>query len=723
MNYHSFLLVFFATLTTLAADKPVVKRESPMQTYQQQLQITFRDPEAAKKARITVAPLYNGYTWSVSSRWDDNNAHNLDMRDVLNKHGHKGTFYLNEAKTTRPAVFDQHNASWDFDFKTDFYLDPDYDYGRSRQADTFDFTSTARKLLEGGHSIGGHSLTHPRLAYLNRNRIFEEVAGIRTQWEAAADTLLNSYAFSYCNYRNEIESDNVHTDIDRALERAGFFHIANHRYDDPLQTDMILSPIMPSDGANIDNFAQGALNDPAFTEAHPHLSYSMHVWYRTPEMWRRFEQQLDKYGHNPDWWYCNQNQYAAYRYQFRHATVTSHTVGNKLTLTITRPELLVLNDPTPLTLCLEGISSNDVLDVTCPTADASISEKDTDALLINLSHDRLKKLPDKIGLIENPANRSELSPKDRDPDFPGLKALLCHQEDHLLLTVFTSSEPIENVTVTWRLPLAFAKGTVVETIGSVLAGTQTQRTLTLEPITEDYLYTAGIAYYLAQLDFQFQGRPARLYATCHVPNPHLDRSFPQAGFLKLGPIHQDHLDLDKIIEDIKAGRLSSQPWQYAWQCPDGRVLDWTRDPKDSSLHRPFLSPEVVRTFGRWMCEDPLLYFLQSSLYSEKDQPVEFLYQQNTQYIFLNGMLLSGRKTKLKQGSNNLVLVYNSRNGIYGALLRLVNPDTGSRLTNVRFEPEKAEAGLTGVFKPHWRSQNSQPQARLSDSSARNPYKL
>ena len=46
-----------------------------------------------------------------------------------------------------------------------------------------------------------------------------------------------------------------------------------------------------------------ALASDSFKQQHPNLTYSMHVWYRTPEAWAKFEGQLDKYGHNTpnDW--------------------------------------------------------------------------------------------------------------------------------------------------------------------------------------------------------------------------------------------------------------------------------------------------------------------------------------------------------------------------------------------------------------------------------------
>ncbi len=163
-----------------------VRMEREMETYTQQLQIDFKTPQAAQKASVSITPLHDDFTWAISSRWDDNNESGIKMRDTLTAHGHKGTFYLNSAKHWR------------------------------------DFTSVARKLLEGGNSIGGHSLTHPMLTYCSRNRIFEEVAGIRAEWEARADTQVLSYTFSFCRYHNELEGGTAaHRDINRALERAG----------------------------------------------------------------------------------------------------------------------------------------------------------------------------------------------------------------------------------------------------------------------------------------------------------------------------------------------------------------------------------------------------------------------------------------------------------------------------------------------------------------------
>ncbi len=684
-----------------AGQKGIFGFEFPTDKCEQRFVVRFKNERAAANAQIVITPLYNGYSWSISSRWDDNNSHDMDMRDTLTKHGHKGTFYLNARRITKPAVFDQHNASWDFDFKTDFYLDPKYDYGKSLKDGYYDFASTARQLLEGGHSIGGHSLTHPRLTYLNRNRIFEEVAGIRVMWEAAADTLLSSYAFSYCDYYNTMEKQNIQKDITRALERAGFYNIVNQRYEQTLRTDMILSPIMPSDGTNIDDFAQKALKDKSFQKKYANLSYAMHVWYRTPQMWAKFEKDLDKYGHNPDWWYCNQNDYAAYRYQLLHSTISTQRDGAVLKVRLQRPELVTVNYPTPLTFAVRGVKRQDVVSVSCETADCVPSERRSGEYLFNLYQDRSQMLPEKIGLVNNERNRSEMGNGDEDGDFAGLGALLCFRNNMLRLTIDNqTNEMLDNVRITYRLPLRWKEGINVREIGTIEAGRKIIDELKPTAVTDDYRYTAGSAYYVAQVDFVTGGRAGRVYATCKVRNDVEDKSFPQGGFLRLGPILNERIDMDRMASDIQAGRLSTEPWQYSWQMPDGTLYDWVRDPKDNSHARPYLSPEVIRTFGRWMCETPMIYLLQSSVKLEIAQPVKFRCQKNVEWIFLNGKLVKDHTAALMKGDNNLVIVYNSNHGAYGCFLRLVNPATDERLRNITFAPANVETNLTGVFRPY-----------------------
>jgi len=630
-----------------------VRWECPVDTYTQEFEVEFRTEEDAGSASVEALPLYDGYEWAISSRWDDNNSKgDLEVHAVLLKHGHKATWYLNETNRGLDAT-------------------------------------VAGKLLEGGNSIGGHSLSHPFLAYVNRNRIFEEVAGVRADREAGSDTHIVSYSFSFCNFTNAMEGDAVQIDITRALERAGYYNIANGWYHDRLQTDMILSPIMPSDGKDIEGFAEGALNNEWFREEHPNLSYSMHAWYSTPEAWAKFGRHLDQYGRNPNWWYCNQNQYAGYRYQcLRSKLGPPVREGNTLHFRLDRPILLDVNEATPLTFEVRGVPKDAVTAVRCATAECRPSQREGESYRFHLEQNRDQALPTKIGLIHNRENRAELSGADVDPDFPQLRALLHVAGGALRLTIENGSgEPLTGVRVTYRAPLAWKEGVVRHAPAGIAAGGRCEDSVELTRATEDYKHNSGTSFFLAQIDFAQGGEPGRLYAACHGGNRERDPSYPQGGFRRLGPVPEGEFDPAAVAEQVRGGPLPD-----GVMLADGTRIEWVLD--DDPLQPPYLDVEVVRTTGRWRSETdaPFYYLLRSTVHSERDQPVELRCVRGS----IVGALLDGvdayeGPAQLKPGANELVLIYRAQNRAFGpehagCFLRLVKPGTTERLTDVRFEP-------------------------------------
>ena len=627
-----------------------LKFDFPAETYRQEVRIEFKTAAAAGKASVEIAPLFNDYRWAISSRWDDNNRADLKMRDVLARHGQKGTWYLNWGK---------------------------------------DFAPTGRKLLQGGNSIGGHSLSHPMLTYVNRNRIFEEVAGVRMEWEAAADTRVLSYAFSFCDFRNDLEGDAVQADITRALERAGYYNIANGWYHDGLlETDMILSPIMPWDGADIDDFAQGALANESFRAGHPNLSHAMHVWYRTPVAWAKFEAQLDKYGGRDNWWYCNQNQYAAYRYQFGRTRLGKLArEGKVLRVRLERPLAADLNDPTPLTLRVVGAGREDVQSVRCATADWAPSDRPGREYLFHLSHDRDQKLPERIGIVRNRDNRSALTRDDRDADFPDLRALLHFADGQVRLLLSNEGpRPLTGVRVTYRMPLAWTEGVVRRRIADVPPGQKVADAITPTPAAQDYRLTAGTGLFAAQVDFLRGDEPARLHLTCHVRGPSRDDTYPQGGFSRLGPIPTGQFDLAQWADTIRRGGPGTDPLTL----PGGKQLTWTTD--DGPARKPYLSPEVIRTTGNWYNTKQHYYVLQTDLHSPRAQTVGIrCVAESLPGIFVNGAKVTGRQAKLRRGANRLVLIYRTSGRRYrgehaGCFFRLTKPGSSERVPNVRYQP-------------------------------------
>ena len=634
--------------------------EFPAPRYAQEFQVVFRGEQAAK-ASVAMTPLYNDYAWAISSRWDDNNPAHLTMRDVLAKHDHHGTFYLNGLQ-----------SDWS-------KLPP------SLNSDTF-----GRKLIKDGNSIGGHSLTHPWLTTCNRNRMFEEVAGVRVQWEAAVDMPVLSYAFPFCNFWNQIERYAVQADIARILQRAGFYGVASEPPFELLSTDMILSPIMPSDGQEIDWFAEAALASPGFQQRHPSLSYSMHTWYRTPEAWAKFEKDLDRYAHRPDWWYCNQNEYAAYRYQFQHSRlVTSVLQGRILKCRLERPMLLDLDDAVPLTLRLTGVKPEDIESVQCATAECVPSDRKTGAYVWSLKHDRNQALPAKIGLAPaNVENRAELTDRDEDPKFAGVRALLHFHGGTLRLALENqAAEALTDLRITYRLPLAWNEGIVRQQVADLPAKSRREEAITPTLAHADYKYTSGTAFFVVQLDFRQGGAPRRLHAVCLCKPPAVDHSYPASGFLKMGPFATKLVDIAKLGHDLQAGKIQTQPWVMA---DDSRLAWMAHDPRDSTTDVEFVAMRAA-----W--RDPEAWLLQTDIVSDKAQNVEFLMVTDRALAaYLNNESVKGRRElHLRQGANRLWVVFP---GCDAAFARLTRPGTAQRVMDVRFAPPPI-APATAPYRP------------------------
>lgn len=253
--------------------------------YEQRVRVRLRDESAAEAASVALLPLYGGADWAISSRWDDNIYTDLKMRDVLEKHGYRGTFYLNGRDTP--------------------YYGPTYDLVEPRDAASID-----RRLLAGGNTIGGHSWTHAFVPYCNRRRIFEELLRVRVDREASSDSPVVSYAFSFTRKRNDLEGLSSRDDIVEAVRRSGYHHVANGTFRKDHDPGLSVSWLLPHDGREIDEAFEKLLADREKQRTDPNITFNMHVWYVTPAAWDKFEGQLLKYGRRPGWWYCNQNECA-----------------------------------------------------------------------------------------------------------------------------------------------------------------------------------------------------------------------------------------------------------------------------------------------------------------------------------------------------------------------------------------------------------------------------
>lgn len=595
---------------------------------EQKITVRLSDERAAADASLSILPLYGGAEWAISCRWDDNIHTDLKMRDVLEREGYRGTFYLNG----RDAP----------------YYGPTYGLIEPSESAALD-----RRLLAGGNSVGGHSWTHAYVPYCNRRRIFEETLRVRIDRESTTDTPIVSYAFSFTNKRNDLEGLSSRDDIVEALRRSGYHHVANGDFRRDHDPGFAISWLLPHDGRPIDDAFAALLADPERKRTDPNITFNMHVWYTTPEAWEKFEGQLRKYGRRPEWWYCNQNQYAAYRRQFRYSTLKVSKTGATLVAVLRRPKLLDLGDPVPLTIAVGGVSPVRSVDL-----DGAALPVDAATARFHAPHPPSEKLPSKIGWIEG---------QGTDPDFPALRAGLRVVDGALELTMDNSgSEPLEDVRILYRLPLEWAGGVVVRHPRPIPPGGSFQDRLALTRATVDAKYTSGSAFYAAQVDF----KDGRLHVTTHAADPGVDPSYPRNRFQVAGPIGDPDLHLERL--------------------PDVTNVVWrTIDPAKSD----FLDVEVVPTSLSWRYggTEPIWYLARSIVQSERDVQAGIVVdRESVRAVYVNGEAVAGPTAKLRKGDNRIVLAsriadkFRPENA--GAFFRLTD-DAGRRLTTVRYRAE------------------------------------
>jgi len=381
-----------------AAAVPVAPPAAPaLRLYAQTLEVEYASAEDAARARLSVAPVYDGREWAFSARWDDCNLNSLQMRQHMAKFGLKGTFYLTQN--------DQKNS-----------FGPEY----------------CRQLMQDGFSIGGHTMTHPKLPELNAGAIWWELCANRVGREDDTETPLNSLAFSYGQFRSNTKPE-VFAMVSEAVRRSGYHHCV---YADFVRGNPYLAPNEFSTGCQVvpgdrtvdaakfqEQLAKPLTMSPEAYRAWTHcLSLGVHAW-QAGEEWKKLEAVFETIAGKPEWWYCNHTEWAAYARQatcsvLRSEAAPATAAGRRYALS--RPVPADLGAAVPLTCLVKGAA------VRAITLDGTAMPFETraDTVVVNLPHGQGQALPQRIGHIEVPAAAPTLADDQQCADFPGLKGLL-----------------------------------------------------------------------------------------------------------------------------------------------------------------------------------------------------------------------------------------------------------------------------------------------------------
>ncbi len=612
-----------------SAPKSVAVLENPMKMrkYSQDIKISFANENDAKKASLAIAPLPDNKEWVFSARWDDNKFENLKMRDLLDKYGYKGTFYLNS---------NYRNSKKDGKRGTDY----------------------ARKLTKGGFTIGGHSMTHPPLTQITRNEMFYEIAAIKVEREVDTDIPLPSFAFPGGNFQNQFDPK-AHSDIARALTRCDFHHNTYRKF---INSDKGAFPeafstvcnVTPgdrnSDCARFDAQVAYITKTERLKQTSPNMTLGIHVWH-TEKGWKNLEKSLKKYANNPKWLYCNQNVYAAYRYQFKHSKLKKISrQGKTVSYKLTRLNAGDLGDNVPLTIIVKNAKP---VSVSVNGKKVAVSGD-----YFNIPHDDKEKVPILIDAMNNPTNLAEPAKNLSSSKMPGLAFFLYFDKkaDCLKLRCENKSDKaVENMHVSFRLPLLYKKGIInMEFPGIKPGAAQTVRLPLPEKETASE-YNDGARYFMAQVDFLHGKKICRFYATAREQKNRQNLiNCPRDTALVSKPILENELDVEKI-------RMLSKP---SSKLSGVTNPGWRKKNKEDALKlgRKYVNIAILDGKMRKQFRNKQYYVAVFEDIKVRKENA-FIYcltgRIKPEFVFLNGKEIktSGPISGLKPGVNRLALVF------------------------------------------------------------------
>jgi len=643
-----------------------------MDTYAQTLCIHFRSRRSAQRARLRIAPLYRDLRAALSTRMDDNNTNALRVLRVMRRHGQRGTFFLN------------HPSHWWEDGPR---------RGWQRLADPGSLVPA--RILAAGSSIGAHTLSHDHLPALSKHAAFREIMGGRIALEAKTRSEVSTFTFPFVCYQSGLRGGRDRADLDQMLQRAGFLLVGEDGYTRRSPPGLLDAAFIDCDGSHAeDGIDERVVARQLRPGRRPLLLVTMHAWIRA---WggRRFttlDQLYRKWSRRPDWWYCNQNQYAAYRWQASGSKIETQVAGDRMAVTLTRPDPLDLMACVPLTLVIGGVAEDEVTSVTSKDSTfAPLSLQGRRAL--DVFHPSDRGPVELFGESANDDNRGRFS--RRQPSTGHLQALLSRTGTTLTLKLRNAgSGPITRLRILFRLPLNWETGRVRRSLERLEPGAESTIKVRLAGRSRGAEYQVGTEYNVAQIDFTGNVR-TRLYATCSVPGPEPGPGFARNGFRFMGPLPEEANEDNPHLPGESGPR------------PSGQALTWRTLDADRAKG---LDPDIIPIGGRPRAADShpsprnpgarLRYAVWGYAASKADQVVTAIFAgEYVSALKLNGRRVRGRKLSLKKGLNELRMIYAPPRALealfsehhYGCYFRLTNAD-GRRAPGVRFVPPPGTTG-------------------------------
>ena len=177
----------------------------------------------------------------------------------------------------------------------------------------------------------------------------------RVEYETRSNQTINSFVLPYCAYKNATDSL-CPLRIGEALFRSGalgspeYFQELEAEYGMP-EGSWGTSRLFDIDDRNpsmerYDNAVASCLKGMKPGEVR-HATLGLHTW-QNDAGFETLDKIFAKYANRPDWWYCNENEYNAYRYAQLHTRVEKRVEGANAIFKLTGPTPAALGSDTPL---------------------------------------------------------------------------------------------------------------------------------------------------------------------------------------------------------------------------------------------------------------------------------------------------------------------------------------------------------------------------------------
>ncbi|MBR0192947.1 MAG: polysaccharide deacetylase family protein [Thermoguttaceae bacterium] len=594
----SFLFAFFAAAMVCGGEKTTT------------LLVEYAAASDAQGAQMETLELPPGKTLAVASRWDDTNGDHYFMTEALAENGWKGTFYLNRVD--------------------DHYRD-----------------KVVKFMVENGCSVGSHTNNHPWLGSLVPNAVWQEIAENRVSLEAALDLPVSTFTFPF-SLPGTLNDPDFEQKIGQMLVRAGINGLAEPP---KVQERAKLDPkecvtcwLFRADDANPQlevfnrTFDQGVqeLEAGNLGAMGPFFVLGVHSWQKKsgPDGFQRLSKILATKAHDPAIWYCNVDEYCAWRHNFLNAQISRKSTGKKtVEFTIKRAT------PASVGACVPC-----GLKITPAPKSVSVKGRPLDvnpdgSFLLPAKND----LPVKIGLMT--AENGFTSEK-----FPGLTIQTGVDLEKNVLHCEVSAEngKPENLVCTVRLPLRWKNGVQVKPV-RLDANGKTTFDLPLGELDEDPVNACDALYVVNQCDFRLNGEPMRVYSTVTLDQPEIQQAVPRTTAMTVGVCNEKFFDAEKLA-------ASSRPSAELQDLGDEEFTNWV--PCDRSGK---ILPYVMECHIEWS-GGMAVYAVQFEADAQNAADCMFKVTDpyNMKNVFLNGEPVEvhhhGITLKAQPGVNRLIYV-------------------------------------------------------------------